>query len=186
MNPVQAFAQTNLGQTLSSQETEAVCAGAVIKQVAHGEALFEYGAKGDGFYVILEGSFDVLLGTQETGTTVVANLGAGQVVGELEVMTQSLRIATLLAQGEAKVLEIPATHFLELVDQGHMGAVKIMTLIAKSLARRLAGVNQRIIEKKTGSVTAEKSAPAEPMEISTDDLIPVDDEDLEVLDKLWG
>ena len=105
---------------------------------------------------------------------------------ELEVMTGSLRVATLKARETSTALEIPAKVFHAMLAENHPAATKLITHMAKTLARRLAAVNQRIMEKP--SVAA--SANDEPEEVDVSDIMEepatVDDADLDVLDKLWS
>jgi CRP-like cAMP-binding protein len=138
-----------------------------------------------------------VLGQGASGDTVVATLGPGQIVGELEVMTQSARVASLVATEESSVLELPVTRFDELLAQNRPAGVKLVTSIAKALARRLAAVNQRIVTRTAATAAAAAAAAPKPppraataeqvVEVADTDVVPViDDEDLDVLDKLWG
>jgi CRP-like cAMP-binding protein len=192
--PAQALLETPLGSLFSNAEATELADAAAVRTVARGQALFRAGDRGTALYVILTGALDVVLGQGGPGDTVVASLGPGQIVGELEVMTQSARVASLVATEEASVLELPVARFDELVAQARPAAVKLLSSIAKALARRLAAVNQRIVTRTgtTGPVAVPrpppKAATAEHVvEVADADVVPViADEDLDMLDKLWG
>lgn len=182
----QKLMQTSLGAIMSAGEATALVEKATTQAVHTGTTLFATGDPGDALYIILEGTFDVVLGQAGANATVVATLGAGQVVGELEVMTQSLRVATLAATDEGTVLVLPAAQLEAMLADNQPAATKLVTYIAKTLARRLAAVNQRVVAKAPAPAQAEASESSEPVELSDDDLILVDDDDLDVLDKLWS
>jgi CRP-like cAMP-binding protein len=183
-NAAQALLETPLGSSLSAGEAADLAQAASQRTIPRGSYLFRAGDQGSALYIILSGSLDVMLGPA-IGGTVVASLGPGQVVGELEVMTGTARVAGLVATDECNVLELPAARFDEMLKANRPGAVKLVTNIAKALARRLTAANQRLTTRSPAPAAAH--APAEPQEIVDTDLVPVvDDEDLAVLDKLWS
>lgn len=192
MNLADELMQTSLGQLLNTEDASHLVEKAKHKSVPSGSVLFEAGAKGDALYVVLSGTLEVILGKPGANATVVATVGGGQVVGELEVMTKTLRVATLVATTDTEVLELSESDLEAMLQVNHGAASKVMTYIAKTLARRLAAVNQRIVAKSPRPATAPPPVPAaaaeseEPMEIDEADVVPIDDDDLDVLDKLWG
>jgi CRP-like cAMP-binding protein len=192
---VKQLKETSLGETLSASEAADIVQSAKKRDVARGSFLFRAGEKGNALFVILEGSLDVVLGTPENGT-VVASLGPGQIVGEMEIMTGSLRMASLLATIDTQALELSGATFEAMVKENRPAATKLVYTISKTLARRLAMVNQRLTSKGPSTpspapapaAAAKPAAPAaknEIVEVSADDVV-VEDADLDVLDKLWG
>lgn len=182
----QALLETPLGSVLSAAEAADLAQAATVRTIPRGQHLFRAGDRGTALYVILSGTLDVVLGQQAAGETVVATLGPGQIVGELEIMTHSARVASLVATEDASLLELPASRFDEMLKANRPAATKIVTTIAKALARRLAAVNQRIVSRGAAAA-AQVHEPEEPVEVSDQDVVPViGDDDLDVLDKLWG
>lgn len=177
---------TSLGALLDTQDARDLVEKAKSKTVHPGDCLFRTGEPGDALYIILSGTLEVILGQAGANATVVATVGAGQIVGELEVMTKSLRVATLSATAETSVLELPGATLDQMLAENRPAATKIVTYVAKTLARRLAAVNQRIIAKAPKPPPTPEPQSTEPVEISDAEIIPMDDDDLEVLDKLWG
>ena len=183
----QALLQTPLGAVLSSAEAADLAQAAKRRTVGRGQYLFRLGDQGDALYIILSGSLDVVLGQSEAGHVVVATLGPGQIVGELELMTGSLRVASLLATEDTNLLEIPADGFTQMLAANRPAATKLVTTIAKALARRLAAVNQRIVAKAAPPPAACADTATEPVAIDDHDIVVgIEDEDLDVLDKLWA
>jgi CRP/FNR family transcriptional regulator, cyclic AMP receptor protein len=170
-----------LNQVLTAGDAAELVKMGSIRALNRGKYLFKIDDPGNALYVVLQGNLEVVLGKRETGETVVAAIGPGQIVGELEVMTQSVRVASLMAVEEALLLEIPADKLEQLLRLNRPSANKLVAYIAKTLARRLAAVNQRIMAKQPPLPPAD----AQEEELSEKDLV-VDDEDMKVLDKLWG
>jgi len=185
---VQALLQTPLGMLMNAAEAADLAQAARQRLVKRGQFLFRVGDKGDAMFIILGGTLDVVLGQAAAGQVVVATLGSGQIVGELELMTASLRVASLVATEDTTLLEIPGGRFEEMLKANRPAATKLITTIAKALARRLAAVNQRIVAKAAPPPPADAdAAAAEPLAVDdTDIVVGIEDEDLDVLDKLWA
>ncbi|KAI9318767.1 hypothetical protein BX666DRAFT_2026190 [Dichotomocladium elegans] len=70
------------------------------KQVSVGEAVIEQGAVGDFFYIVESGTFDCFI-TKDSGTVKVAQYEAGGSFGELALMYNAPRAATIVASSDA-------------------------------------------------------------------------------------
>ena len=75
--------------------------GTEIIRLAAGEVLFEQGAESNTAYQIVEGQLEVVV--DDDGPRVVATRGAGEIVGELAMLSRARRSATVRA-GPATVL----------------------------------------------------------------------------------
>lgn len=80
------------------------------------EKIIEEGEKGDSFYIIREGTVDVL--TESDGETVpIATLGPGEIFGEMALIDEGgSRSATVAAQTRVVVLRFPQENFMELLE----------------------------------------------------------------------
>ena len=175
-----------LGEVLSASEAADLVENSKTRSVATGSHLFVVGDKGHSLCIVLSGSFDVVLGQPGRNEMTVTNVGPGQIVGEIEVMTGALRVASLLATDESAVLELASETFDAMIKDNRPAATKLLRSISKTLARRLVSVNQRILDKAPAPMAAVEDEAGEPQEIGDAEMIPMDDEDLDVLDKLWG
>ena len=190
MDIAQQLVQSPLGHDWTLAEAEDFAAAAHRRSVVRGAYLFCNGDTSSSLFVVVEGSFDVVLEKAGFKDTVVAQVTAGQIVGELEAMTHSLRAASLVAKEDSVVLELPNDTFDAMVSENRPVASKLMRTIAVTLARRLAAVNQQILAKAPPKPVEPKPVEPvniEPVEVSDDDLIaPIEDDDLDVLDKIWS
>jgi CRP-like cAMP-binding protein len=185
---VQALMATPLGTLLSATEAAELTQSATIRSVSRGAYLFRAGDSSGAMFIVLTGGLDVVLGQPATGETVVASLGVGQIAGELEAMTRSLRVASLVATEETTLLEVPSGQLQTMLDNNRPAATKLVHLIAKTLARRLAAVNQIVLAHAPKAAPATQPAkPTPPVEdVSDQEIINIDDDDLDVLDKIWS
>lgn len=103
---------------------------------AAGQRFFSQGDPSDAAYVILDGRALVLVDMPE-GEVAVANLGPGALVGEMGVLGDKARSATVLAVEPTTVLQTDRCVLLELMAQ----FPQIASAITRELATRLERTN---------------------------------------------
>jgi CRP-like cAMP-binding protein len=106
-----------------------------------GQAIFKQGDMGDAAYIIIEGDAEVLVDTVG-GQTVVATLGKNAFVGEIAILCDVPRTATVRAKGRVVALRISKELFMRLITEFPQMAIAIM----RELAHRLEMTNQRLRE----------------------------------------
>jgi len=96
-----------------------------------------YGLRGDAAdcaYVIMEGAVDVLSDTDD-GIVVATTLPANELFGELGVITNEARSATLRAKGTLQALRISDEMFLKLLADNADLALDVMRQLSLKLTR---------------------------------------------------
>ncbi len=101
---------------------------------ASGDILFEQGANGDSAYIILGGRAEVTIDTP-AGPTVLAVLKENQIVGEVAILCDLPRTATVRAAGELTALRVTKDMFLKLSAEFPDIAVAVMKEIGQRLDR---------------------------------------------------
>lgn len=99
-----------------------------------GEELFHQGDDGDAAYIILEGEADVLVDTPD-GPLEVATLGKHEIIGEIAILCDVPRTATVRARGRLVTLRISKEGFFHLISQFPQVGVGVMSEIALKLHR---------------------------------------------------
>jgi CRP/FNR family transcriptional regulator, cyclic AMP receptor protein len=99
-----------------------------------GDELFRQGDYGDAAYVILEGEADILVDTPE-GTVKVATLGKNDIIGEIAILCDVPRTATVIAHGDLKILRVSKDGFFHLVTQFPQVGIEVMSVLASKLHR---------------------------------------------------
>jgi CRP-like cAMP-binding protein len=108
-----------------------------------GEILFRQGDPGDAAYVILEGKADIL--AESNGSLIkIAELADNAIVGEIAILCDVSRTATVKASGPLEALRIRKDVFLNLLaDYPDM-----MFEILRSLAQRLTRTTSELTEAR--------------------------------------
>ncbi len=101
-----------------------------------GADLFEQGLRGDVAYVVLEGACDVLVAVPD-GDKVIAQVGKGAILGELALICDQPRSATVRATSSVKVLTIAKDVFLALLRESPELSVTMTRLLADRLEQTL-------------------------------------------------
>jgi len=99
-----------------------------------GEVLFEAGDAPDSAYVIMEGAVEILAET-DAGLVVEGVLGTNELFGELGVLTNAPRSATIRAQDELVALRITDEMFLKLLAENPEVALDVMRQLSDKLVR---------------------------------------------------
>ncbi|MBT5267431.1 MAG: cyclic nucleotide-binding domain-containing protein [Rhodospirillaceae bacterium] len=112
---------------------------------ADDQILFHQGDTGDAAYIIINGFASVLIDTPG-GQVEVAQLGKGDVVGEIAILCDVPRTATVQAKESLVTLKISKDTFFKLVNDVPQIAVEIM----RELASRLESTNTKLREALSG------------------------------------
>src|SRR5262245_13642890 len=93
---------TPLFQDLDAAERGDVARIMEVQRLERGETIFSEGDEGDGWYVVFNGTANVLK-TGASGTTQIAALGPGACFGEMAILDGLTRSATVVADGPLTV-----------------------------------------------------------------------------------
>jgi CRP-like cAMP-binding protein len=102
-------------------------------QVNAGQVIYHQGDDSDAIYIVLNGRLRLVLNNEEAGMKVVGEFGQGESVGELEVMTESARPATLHAIRDTELAKFPKTLFNSLAQEHPGITIKISKIIASRM-----------------------------------------------------
>jgi CRP-like cAMP-binding protein len=109
-----------------------------------GDFVVRQGTQGDGFYVIGAGKFEVLkTGKKEE---VLARLEQLSSFGEMSLVTDEPRSASILCIEDGRLKKFPKTRFRDLLDEGSLPAFKVVRNMCRLLARRLAALDDKLVQ----------------------------------------
>lgn len=103
------------------------------------DVLFRQGEAGDAAFVIISGEAAVSIDT-DTGPLVVAELRDNELVGEIAILCDVPRTATVTAKSDLEALRITKDLFFQLVKEFPEIAIEVM----RELAHRLENANTRL------------------------------------------
>ena len=109
-----------------------------------GQFLFREGEAGDAAYIVLKGKVAVFIET-EKGSVEVAQLKRGDVVGEISILCDVPRTASVKAVESVQTLKVTKDTFIHLLTEFPEIAIEIM----RELASRLNKTNIQLREALT-------------------------------------
>ena len=134
------LAKVDLFAGLARVTLAKLAAHLVPVRLASGAELFHQGDPGDAFYLVTRGELGVyVVGGADEDEKRVAVLGTGDPVGEMALLTNSPRSATIRAETDGELLRLDRARFLSLMRQ----EPEVALAIAATLSRRLQGVLAR-------------------------------------------
>ncbi len=129
---------------------------AIIEQFLHqreyqqGEYIFRQGERGLGMYIIQKGVVAVI---SEPGNHELSELKDGDFLGEISLLDDSFRSATVRAKTDCTVFGLFQPDLASLIDRDHRLGLKIIVRIARHVCQRLRQTNEKVV-----SLTAELAA----------------------------
>ncbi|KAL8851316.1 MAG: hypothetical protein Q9221_003761 [Calogaya cf. arnoldii] len=120
-------------------------------QIDAGQVIHHQDDESDAIYIVLNGRLRALLEKGDGQMRVVGEYGQGESVGELEVMTESRRPATLHAIRDTEVAKFPKSLFNSLALEHPGITIKISKIIAQ---RMRALIEDPFFEQNKGGVNA--------------------------------
>ena len=121
--------QVPLFSELPPEDMQPIALVAEEHVFAEGETIAEQGDVGDTLYVIVEGAVRV---EDATGAP-IAIRRAGEVIGEMAVISSQPRLATLVADSDLRVLEIDKRAFDAVLRERPEVALAMMRLLVNRL-----------------------------------------------------
>ena len=117
---------------LTDSELDEVAAICDERRYRRGEIIAKQGEPGDEFFIVTQGFVEVLL---EEPRRAVVNLGPGQLIGEMAVVDQGSRSATVQAVEEPTVVQVISRDEFEVLCQKH---TRIGYIVIRNIAADLS------------------------------------------------
>ena len=154
-NKIAALGRAALFSGLSTGHLEQIANFVQHQRTPKGEAIFRHGDEADSLFIIADGEVKVALPAITDGTATaasfvdveIARLGAGQSFGEMGIIQNGKRRATVTALCDTELLVISAVVFRRLWEQ----LPRFGVAIAGALARRLMRTSRLIPEGESQS-----------------------------------
>lgn len=111
------------------------------RQFSQGQSILRQGDPGDSFYIIREGKVEVVLERGEDQGLVVAELGPKEGFGEMALLTDQPRSATVTASTDVDTWSLSATAFEALLSEN----LSLALHFNRILSQRLRTLQERIV-----------------------------------------
>ena len=119
------------------------------------ETLFRQGDMGDAAYIVLEGDADVLVDSKR-GQIRVAGLGQNDIIGEIAILIDVPRTATVRAGTRLVTLRITKELFFRLITEFPQIAVEIMRELAVRLEKTTGDLRDAVTRNADAATEAQR------------------------------
>lgn len=139
---IRFLSQVPFFSEVNESALEHLCQDLTTREVIAGGAIFKKGDQGDAMFVILAGEVRVHEQDHEFG-----RLSKGECFGEYALIDNQARSASVTAVKRTKILEIPRTHFLDLM-QSDAGFAKGILAVMIRRHRDLDAIQEKLALSK--------------------------------------
>ena len=129
--------QVELFESLDAKELKLLAKTCTERQYPAGAVLIKEGEPGAGLFILVEGKVSV---TQGQPPQEIATLGAGEVIGEMSLLDDLPRSATVTALEPSRCLLVPVWDFRATLRETPDIAIKLLA----QLSRRLRKTEQQL------------------------------------------
>ncbi|MCF7914327.1 MAG: GGDEF domain-containing protein [Spirochaetaceae bacterium] len=144
----QIVRQAELFSELSPEDILVIAENSVIRRYKKGDTVFQQGDPGRSLYIVETGQVIVRKTDEEGRSKVIARYVSGNLFGELDLFTSSVRGASALADEETWVLEFPrrGKDFFEFLEESPSASARMLHRILVETAGRVRRVNALVKE----------------------------------------
>ncbi|KAI9738739.1 MAG: phosphatidylcholine and lysophosphatidylcholine phospholipase [Cirrosporium novae-zelandiae] len=141
-------------------------------QVNAGEVIHHQGDESDAIYIVLNGRLRAVM---EKGGDMraVGEFGQGESVGELEVLTESTRPATLHAIRESELTKFPKTLFNSLALENPGITIQISKIIARRMRSLIEDPVRETLRESDGSLSTTVKNASSTLNLRTIAILPI-------------
>jgi CRP-like cAMP-binding protein len=126
---------------LAPGELKQVAAIAREFMFVDGEIISRQDDPGDELYIIVSGEVLVLVSADGKAEEQLARRTAGDYVGEMSIISQEPRMASLVAAGDVRTLNIDQTQFEGILRERPETSLAVMRVLCERLRERESGPN---------------------------------------------
>lgn len=133
-------------EPLSVEELSEVVSIMDIKQYHSEQLIFSEGEVGDAWYVIYDGQVSVNTHKPFQQERTVAVLSKQSIFGEMAILDEGPRSASVVASTDSILLRFPRARFERLLEESKIGAYKLVYGMASVLAERQREINRTLAD----------------------------------------
>ena len=106
-----------------------------------GDVVMSIGDSADVAYVIMQGAVDIITET-DAGPVVTVTLTENQLIGELGLLNNTPRIATLIANGDLRAMKITDEMFFRIIRENPEVSLDVIRMLSDKLTKSHAQVEK--------------------------------------------
>ena len=142
---VELLARVDLFQkALHRDELYAISETMAVRDITAGDTVVEQGGAGDSLFIVAEGMLDVEVDSQTgQGPVAVGRIGAGEVFGEMSLLTGEPRTATVRSRTDALLYEVRKDGFEAILRSRPEIAEAVAAIVAERRMKTLQSLAER-------------------------------------------
>lgn len=130
MENVERLARVPLFARLSEQDLKAIGRHAIGRRYAAGTVIVQEGGPSDTLYVLTSGRVKVYISDEDGAEVILAFLGADEIFGEMALIDEASRSASIMTVEPTELLYVPKNAFQDKLVCNSTFAVNLMRLLA--------------------------------------------------------
>jgi CRP-like cAMP-binding protein len=150
---IEFLLETPLFEDLDAAELGEVVRVMQIQRIRKDNAIFKEGDAGDAWYVLYDGEAEVEKRDPFSPKRRVATLGAHACFGEMAILDDSPRSASVIARTEVTLFRFPSVPFQDLIEESNLAAFKLVHAMARTLCARQRLLTQQLTDLMQDSET---------------------------------
>jgi CRP/FNR family transcriptional regulator len=132
----EALARVDLFSTLDKKDLKALAKSCQDRSYSAGSAIISQGDSGVGLYVITSGSVQIRQATDpDREEEDLGTVGPGQVIGEMSLLDDLPRSATVVAVDDVTALVLPVWEFRTFLRDNPDVALKLLSVLSRRLRK---------------------------------------------------
>lgn len=140
---------------LGDKEKAALAEKIDLLQYAEGQAIFSFGDPGHALYIIRAGEVEIFVTNDQGEKIVLETAKPGDIFGEISLLDDGPRTASVSAISDVEVLRLDREHFEDYVRQYTPAALNLLSVAARRL-RKSDEVIRRTTTRNANDVTDEQ------------------------------
>ena len=134
------FSRVPLFEGVSAEDRAALARAATLRTYRRGETIVQQGQPGDAFYVIVRGRVAVAIVAPDGREVVLNTLGEGDHFGEMALLDEAPRSASVIAQEKSDLAILSRTVFLDLLKSNFVLTRALLAAFSARLRRANATI----------------------------------------------
>jgi CRP/FNR family cyclic AMP-dependent transcriptional regulator len=135
-----ALKSFHMFQNLSDERLEPISRCAILRNVGRGAIVLHAGDRTDYIYFVLSGNLKVLVSDEDGREVILTMIGPGEVFGEMGVLDEDVRSATVLAVSSANLVVMSKGDFKRVM----LDNAEVALQITRNLVQRLRQADRQI------------------------------------------
>ncbi|MDD3806442.1 MAG: cyclic nucleotide-binding domain-containing protein [Candidatus Marinimicrobia bacterium] len=144
-----ALRNVHIFKNLTNKEIKKILSLVYTRKYKKGDYIFKQGHPGNGMYIILNGTIQIIQEKREENIhqeELLATLHSGDFLGELSLLDEAPRSASALCLEQTEALGFFRGDLMDLLNRDPLLGSKIVLNVARVLAERLRITNQQLAD----------------------------------------